>query len=151
MSVGADGASRVQVNRIVTIVALGAVAACGSSPLTASRLERALAPTFANLVHTQVAWLGLPAMAPADVKAEATCRRVSGGPTGAGEWTCAVSWTNPERRQLRDIYDVAVTTDGCYSATVEGESLGGPVLTAADGRRVRNLLHTFEGCFGKSS
>ena len=41
----------------------------------------------------------------------------------------------------------SVNTDGCYSATVSGESLGGPTLRTPDGRSVRNLLYAFEGCF----
>jgi hypothetical protein len=40
-----------------------------------------------------------------------------------------------------------VTTDGCYTATVEGESLGGPTVKRSDGRDVKNLLYVFEGCF----
>ena len=51
----------------------------------------------------------------------------------------------------RDVYDLFVTPDGCYAATAEGESLGAPTITAPDGRRVRNLLYAFEGCFDKGS
>jgi len=48
---------------------------------------------------------------------------------------------------LRDTYDLFVATDGCYTATAEEESLGGPMLKAPDGRDVKNLLYSFEGCF----
>jgi hypothetical protein len=48
---------------------------------------------------------------------------------------------------LRDTFDLFVNTDGCYTATVSGENLGGPTLTTSDGRHVRNLLYTFDGCF----
>jgi hypothetical protein len=40
-----------------------------------------------------------------------------------------------------------VTTDRCYTASIDGEAIGGPTLKAEDGRVVRNLLHTFECCF----
>lgn len=56
-------------------------------------------------------------------------------------------WRSPDRQTLRDTYDLLVATDGCYTATVTGESLGGPVLKTSDGRDVRNLLYTFDGCF----
>jgi hypothetical protein len=57
-------------------------------------------------------------------------------------------WYGPNRASLRDTYDLSVGTDGCYTATVDGsEALGGPTITLPDGRNVRNLLYTFEGCF----
>ena len=119
---------------------------CGASPITSDRLERAIAPTFANLMHTQVSWLGLAPVAAASFEVSATCRKAVGS-RGSGEWTCTLRWITPERQPLRDVYDLFVTPDGCYAATVEGESLGAPTITAPDGRRVRNLLYAFEGCF----
>jgi hypothetical protein len=125
---------------------------CGGSPITAERIERAIAPTFANLMHLQVPSMGLPAMAPAEFAAAASCRKVATAgaaspQSGSGDWICTIQWRGPGQRPLRDIYDLFVTTDGCYTATVEGESLARPVLTTKDGRDVRNLLYVFEGCF----
>jgi hypothetical protein len=60
---------------------------------------------------------------------------------------CTLVWQGPDRRTLRDTYDLMVGTDGCFAASVSGESLGGPTLKATDGRTVRNLLYAFEGCF----
>jgi hypothetical protein len=50
---------------------------------------------------------------------------------------------------LRDRYDVAVGTDGCYTATVDGAEadLGGPTITLPNGGTVRNLVYAFDGCF----
>ena len=125
-----------------------AVSGCGSSPLTAARVEQSIAPTFANLVQVQVSWLGLPPMAPSDFGVKATCRRlVAGSSAGSGEWVCVLTWQGPDRRSLRDTFDLFVNTDGCYTATIEGEALGGPMLKAENGRIVRNLLYAFEGCF----
>jgi hypothetical protein len=134
------------------VVALVTVAGCGGSPITAQRIEQAIAPTFANLAHLQVPAMGLPAMAPAEFAAAASCRKV-GAPgaasshSGSGDWICTIQWRGPGQRPLRDVYDLFVMTDGCYTATVEGESLARPVLTTKDGRDVRNLLYVFEGCF----
>jgi len=134
---------------VIMCAAITTTAACGASPITPDRIERAIAPTFANLMQTQVSWLGLAPRPAPDFEVTATCRKPTSGSTGSGEWMCTVRWTNPERQQLRDVYDLFVGTDGCYMATVEGEGLGGPILTAPDGRRVRNLLYAFEGCFDK--
>jgi hypothetical protein len=125
-----------------------AMIGCGQSPITTTRIEPALETTFANLVELQVARLGLPPLTAPDFAVTAICRRqVPGTNAGSGEWTCTLVWQGPDRRTLRDTYDLFVTTDGCYTATVSGESLGGPTLKAADGRPVKNLLYTFEGCF----
>ncbi|MEO7275510.1 MAG: hypothetical protein ABIX28_09905 [Vicinamibacterales bacterium] len=135
--------------RTLPVAAAAALAGCGASPITPERLERAIAPTFANLMHTQVLWLGLTPVAAASFGVSATCRKAVGGSAGSGEWICTLRWTSPEGQALRDVYDLFVTPDGCYAATVEGESLGAPTITALDGRRVRNLLYAFEGCFDK--
>ena len=137
---------------LIAGAALTLVTGCGGSPITADRIERAIAPTFANLLHLQVPSMGLPAMQPAEFAASASCRKVgaAGAPStraGSGDWICTIQWRGPGQRPLRDVYDLFVTTDGCYTATVEGESLARPVLTTSDGREVRNLLYVFEGCF----
>ena len=136
--------------------ALAAVAAvtacsCGSSPITPARIEGAIAPTFANLVHVQVLRLGLPPVDASEFAVKASCRKTGAGSTtagaGSGEWMCTLRWKGPERQTLRDVYDLTVTPDGCYTASVEGENLAGPTLKSADGRDVKNLLYEFEGCF----
>jgi hypothetical protein len=125
-----------------------AASSCGPSAITADRIERAIEPTFANLVEIQVSLLKIPALTASDVGTTASCRRlVSGNDVGAGDWVCRLRWFGPDRQPLRDTFEVVVATDGCYTATAEGEQLGGLTLKASDGRDVRNLLHTFEGCF----
>src|SRR5262245_35297540 len=138
-------------NLAVAVVLSIAAASCGPSPITPDRIQSAIAPTFANLVQVQVSWLGLPPMAASDFEVTATCRKPSTGDgksgAGAGEWVCTLHWQGPDRRTLRDTYDLFVNTDGCYTATVAGESLGGPTLRGPNGTPVRNLLYAFEGCF----
>ena len=138
----------IRLRAVVAAIALVAVSGCGPSPITSARIESAVAPTFANLVHVQVSWLGLEPMAASAFAVKARCRKLSGSETaGAGDWICTVAWQDPDGRPLRDTYDLFVATDGCYTATVEGDNVGGPVLRAQDGSDVRNLLYTFEGCF----
>ena len=132
----------------VAVVAAIAATSCGSSAITAERIERAVEPTFANLVQVQMSRLAIPPLPTSAFDVTASCRRqATGSEAGAGEWLCRLRWLGPDRQPLRDTFDVVVTTDGCYTATVEGEQLGGLTLRARDGREVRNLLHTFEGCF----
>ena len=120
---------------------------CGPSPITSVRIEGAIETTFANLVLLQLSSLGLPRMAVSDFGVMASCRKLAGSASGAGDWVCNLAWQGPDRQTLRDTYDLFIATDGCYSATVEGNNLGGPTLKATDGRDVKNLLFTFEGCF----
>jgi hypothetical protein len=129
------------------IIATGVMLGCDQTPITSTRIEGAIAPTFARLVHHQVSWLGLPPVPAADLTVTATCRKVSGGYVGSGEWLCTLDWKSPDRQTLRDAYDLFVGTDGCYMAMASGENLGGPTLTSSDGRDVRNLLYAFDGCF----
>ena len=121
---------------------------CGASPITPARIEASIAPTFANLVQVQVSWLELSPMAASEFAVNASCRKPAGGDNiGSGEWTCTLMWKGPDKQRLTDTYDLFVTTDGCYTANVATENLGGPTLKAKDGRDVRNLLYAFEGCF----
>ena len=126
-----------------------AMCGCGPSPITSARIDKAIEPTFANLVRIQLSRLGLPHTAASDIKVTASCRKAveGNGSGGAGDWVCTLVWHGPRRETLRDTYDLSVATDGCYTATVDGEKLGGPTLKASDGSDVRNLLYAFEGCF----
>ena len=128
-----------------------AVFGCGPSPITSARIDQAIAPTFANLIHVQLSRLGLPPMAASDIKVTASCRKLvaESGAAGAGDWVCTLVWQTPNRQPLRDTYDLSVATDGCYTTTADGAEghLGVPTLKAQDGSDVRNLLYTFEGCF----
>ncbi len=136
---------------VLAAVTTVAVSGCGPSPITSARIDRAIAPTFANLVHVQLSRLGLSPMAVADIRVTANCRKVApgNGADGAGDWVCTLVWQRPNRATLRDTYDLSVAADGCYTATLDGAEghLGGPVLKASDGGDVRNLLYIFEGCF----
>jgi len=130
------------------LIAAVTMSSCGTSPITAERIEHALESTFGNLVAVQVSWLEIPAMMPSEFDVTASCRRLGvSSNAGAGEWTCRLRWLGPDRQTLRDTFDLVVTTDGCYTASAEGEQLGAPTLTTRKGRAVRNLLHMFEGCF----
>ena len=125
---------------------------CGSKGVTAKKLENAVAPTFANLIHVQEATLGgAPVEAPS-LRASASCQKVVPGsdPQGGGSWRCTITWFIPGHpAPVRDTYDLAVTMDGCYTATADGAEahVGGPTLKSLSGTTVTNLLYAFDGCF----
>ena len=115
---GRTRANRLDRARASPAVARGAgrQSAAAALPITPARIESAIAPTFANLVQTQVSWLGLPPMrrrSSAARRAAASCHRRR---SGAGEWICTLVWMGPHRQTLRDTYDLFVATDGCYTA-----------------------------------
>ncbi len=134
---------------LVATAAALVLGGCGGSAITSDRLEGAIAPAFANLVHAQLGRMGLPAVTAAQLRVVASCYRVGGGDAGAGEWACTVVWSGPRGDTLRDAYDVTVTSNGCYTAMLSSAEaqLGGPTVTALDGRQIRNLLYAFDGCF----
>jgi hypothetical protein len=103
------------VRRAIAAAAAIALSACGRSSITSNRIEAAIQTTFANLVELQVSRLGLPPMPAPDFAATAICRKQpTAGDAGAGEWTCTLVWQGPDRRTLRDTYDLTVGTDGCF-------------------------------------
>ena len=133
---------------LLAAIAAVALSGCGGSPITATRIERALETTFANLVELQASRMGFRTMVAPDFAVTAICRRQADAhDAGSGEWSCTVVWQGPDRRTLRDTYDLFVATDGCFNAAVSGEHLGGPTLKTQDGRQVKNYLYAFDGCF----
>lgn len=146
------GATRLIAGAVTLAAAALTVGGCSSSsPITAARIEKAIASTFANLVETQVSWVGLPRMTASEVAASARCLKLPTGGMGAGEWVCTVIWMGPQGQSVRDAYDLFVATDGCYMASLAGESLGGPILQTKEGKNVRNLLYAFDGCFDSTT
>jgi hypothetical protein len=132
------------------LTALGLVSgSCGSSAITSSRVEAAIGPTFANLVHAQLARTGFSTVPVSDITVTASCYRSDGSTIGAGEWVCTLIWHGPNQTTLHDTYDLSVGPDGCYTAVVDAaeSQLGGPTIKMANGTSVRNLLYSFEGCF----
>ena len=133
----------------------GAGPGCGPSRITASRIESAVAQTFANLVHVQGERMDLPPVDASSLHPSATCHKVGAGRDGdgGGNWVCSITWLAPGRRTpLRETYDLSVTMDGCYTATADAAEthVGGPTLTTQHGTTIVNPLYAFDGCFDTS-
>jgi hypothetical protein len=141
------------------VVAVLVVIALRQRPgdVTRSRIEEAVAPTFASLVRVQVSLLDAPPVDTASLHAFAQCKKVGAAPKearGAGDWTCDIGWYVPGRREaVHDTYDLSVTPDGCYTATADATEahIGGPTVATRSGTPVTNLLYAFDGCFDPSA
>jgi ABC-2 type transport system permease protein len=125
------------------VVASVTVAGCGSSGITAQKLDASTATTFANLYVLQQSEEGFPRLAIAGVDSSATCQK--GTPTSANEdagppvattppipvpatgngignnWRCYISYfVGAVGKHVTVAYDVDVQSDGCYSASSDG-------------------------------
>ena len=128
-------------------VAAGALATagCDGTGVTAQRLQRSLAPTFARLYVQQQLTLGNPRPDP----------RVKGTPSdvqqGAGnDWLCAVSFLAAgPGTEVTASYVVDMHTDGCYAADGDGPASlnGSRTITGPGYRQVPNPLWLIDGCF----
>jgi hypothetical protein len=126
--------------------------ACGSTGITAKRVDDSIAPTFANLYVLQQAQsgntVGVSTLHPA-----ATCARgdQSTPDRGAGEdWICQLQWDRPgSAGPIVATYSVHVRTNGCYTAEGDGPAdvNGSPSITTHTGDVVVNPLYKFDGCF----
>jgi hypothetical protein len=135
---------------LFAIALMAALAACGGSVVTEDRVERAMAPLFANLVHVQLQRMGLRDIPVSALRTTASCYRIGGGHAGTGDWACTIVWSGPNGATLRDSYEVTVGANGCFAATLSGSTeaqLGGPTVITQENRLVRNLLYAFDGCF----
>ncbi|UQU62454.1 hypothetical protein COUCH_25895 [Couchioplanes caeruleus] len=122
--------------------------AAGRPDITRAGLERALAPTFANLYVQQAAILGVPGITTATVGAVAACDR--GGPTiadvGAGpDWICMMGWTDGHGAHQDGKFEVTVRTDASYVAGGPSKIIGLATITDTHGHDVPNPVFAFDG------
>lgn len=137
---------------VITVLAV-TVSGCGSSGITKSRVETAIAPTFANLYALQRQQLGYAKVSGSAIESYASCDK--GGPAGRDEgagsnWVCSIVWqVAGPGTQATAIYNLHVQTNGCYSADGDGPTAinGHQTMAAFDGTSFINPLFEFDGCF----
>ena len=144
---------RPMIIRTLGVIAVGAViagtAAAGHPEITKAGLEKALAPTFANLYVQQAGILGIPGVTTATIGATTSCDK--GGPkvadTGAGpNWICLMSFTdNQGRHQDGAKFEVTVHTDATYVAGGPSKIVGLATITDTHGHDVPNPVFDFDG------
>ena len=139
------------------------LSACGNSPITATRLDAALGPTFTHLYAYQQQLIGNPA--DASVYAIASCQRSGAGSANAGasnagasnaggtdsgagdDWVCGVTVYRKTGAPIAASIEVKVKTNGCYVADPPISVVGPTELTLPDGSSADNPLSEFDGCF----
>jgi hypothetical protein len=126
---------------------------CGSTGLTAAKLQASIAPTFARLYVLQQADQGNPRPRLASLHPRGSCRK--GTPDsdqqGAGDdWVCHITFlvAGPATPVVAT-YNVNLQTNGCYAADGDGPTSlnGSRTLTGAGYRQVPNPLWLINGCF----
>lgn len=139
---------------LITTLAV-VVSGCGSAGITRSRVEAAIAPTFANLYALQRYQLGYPKVSGSKIPAMASCDRGGSVPAeGAGNnWLCTIVWqVAGPGTQATAVYSLTVQPDGCYSA--DGDSPlainGKQTMVAFDGTSFLNPLWRLDGCFNNT-
>jgi ABC-2 type transport system permease protein len=135
----------------VVLIVAGATG-CGGPDITQTRVENAVAPTFAHLYAYQSVLLGRSDPG-ADSQASATCTRNSKGVKnqGAGnDWVCQLLL---QRGSSVDTftYELTVQANGCYTADGPPALVGGHTIAVPGGRIVINPLVSFDGCFDTGS
>jgi hypothetical protein len=134
----------------VAIAAAATLTAFGSNDVTRSRIERSLAPTFANLYVQRSAILGETGVTVAGVAASASCDR--GGPkvpdVGPGaDWICMVTFHDDKNQVQNGKFELQVKADCTYVAGGPSKLVGLATLTNQAGKDVPNPAFEFDGGF----
>ncbi|MGA2826700.1 MAG: hypothetical protein ABSF03_11330 [Streptosporangiaceae bacterium] len=137
---------------VITLLTLTA-SGCGSTGLTAPRLQTSLSSTFANLYVLQQTEQGNPKPSAASLKSQASCQK-GGTPDipqdGSGVWLCQITYlvAGPGYPVIAK-YNVDVQTDGCYAADGDGPASvnGSPTITGPHYAQLINPLSLIDGCF----
>lgn len=131
-----------------------ATAGRGGEDITKARLERAIAPTFADLYVQRSAILGKTGVTVASINAHAVCDR--GGPkvadTGPGpNWTCMITFTDDAGQPKEGKFEVKASADATYVAGGPSKLVGLATITDTHGNDVTNPAFEFDGAFDPDS
>jgi hypothetical protein len=138
---------------VLVCCAAAGLSACGSTGITAPRIDGSVAAAFANLWALQQAEEGHGRPTVASLDSTASC--LKGVPAdsqqGAGnDWVCDVTWyvAGPST-PVTAIYNMNVKTDGCYTADGDGPASvnGQRTISTPSGGSTVNPLWEFDGCF----
>ncbi|MFF5225850.1 hypothetical protein [Dactylosporangium sp. NPDC000521] len=131
-----------------------ATAGRGGEDITKARLERAIAPTFANLYVQRSAILGKTGVTAASTDAHAACDR--GGPkvpdAGPGaNWICMITFTDDAGQRQEGKFEVTANADATYVAGGPSKLVGLATITDTRGNDVTNPAFEFDGAFDPDS
>jgi hypothetical protein len=131
-----------------------ATAGRGGEDITKPRLERAIAPTFANLYVRRAAILGESGVTVTSIGASAVCDR--GGPkvpdVGPGpNWICMITFTDDHGQRQEGKFEVQAHADATYVAAGPSKLVGAATITDTHGKDVANPAFEFDGAFNPDS
>jgi hypothetical protein len=134
----------------LALAAAATLTAFGSPDVTKTRIEKAIAPTFANLYVQRATILGESGITVAGVGATADCDR--GGPkiadVGPGaDWICMITFIDDHGQQQVGKFEVNAKTDSTYVAGGPSKLVGLAILTDKTGKDVPNPAFEFDGAF----
>jgi len=141
---------------IAVVLAIGGAVVAGTgggSSVTKPRLERSLSVEFANLYADQATLLGHQGITPASLDVKAMCDKGGAVEADVGpgsNWNCLVGWTDPNVPMPLEGYgkfEVAVHSNGCYTAGGPSKLVGFQTITDSKGSEVPNPVFEFDGCF----
>ncbi len=129
------------------------VSGCGSTGLTAGKLQASISRTFANLYVLQQVDQGNPRPSAPSLHSHASCQKggsVDNAQDGSGTWLCQITYlvAGPGYPVIAK-YNVDVQTDGCYAADGDGPASvnGSPTVTGPKYAQITNPLWLIDGCF----
>jgi hypothetical protein len=139
---------------LVAAAIAAALTGCGSPDVTKARLERSLAPTFANLYVQRAAILGETGVTVAGTAATADCDR--GGPkvadVGPGaNWICMVTFHDDHGQVQTGKFELHAKADATYIAGGPSKLIGLATLTDTTGKDIPNPAFEFDGAFDPNS
>ncbi len=134
------------------VLLAAAISGCGSTGLSAGRLQASISATFANLYVLQQVGQGNPRPSAGSLHSHASCQK--GTPAtpqdGSGVWLCEITYlvAGPGYPVIAK-YNVDVQTDGCYAADGDGPASvnGSPAITGPHYKQLVNPLALIDGCF----
>jgi hypothetical protein len=141
-------------HRTIAVGAVLLLSACGSPDVTKARLERSLAPTFANLYVQRAALLGESGVTVESIAAKASCDR--GGPkvadVGPGaDWICLVTFNDDKGQTQTGKFELQVKANSTYVAGGPSKLVGPVMITNIAGQDVPNPAFEFDGAFDPNS
>jgi hypothetical protein len=137
----------------LAVAAAGSLTGCGSPDVTKTRLEHAIAPTFANLYVQRATILGQPGVTVAGIAASAACDRGPKVPAvGPGpNWVCVITFHDDKGQVQSGKFEVHAKADATYVAGGPSKLVGSATITDKAGKDVPNPVFEFDGAFDPNS
>ncbi len=140
---------------VLAVAAVFAAAAGrGGDDITRRRLERAIAPTFANLYVQRAAILGESGITVASIGASAACDRGGAKVADVGpgpDWICMITFTDDHGQRQQGKFEVQAHADATYVAGGPSKLVGLATITDTHGDDVPNPTFEFDGAFDPDS